>query len=93
MIAALQGATSFDQDLGVWDISSLTKASSLLLGVTLSTANYDATIIAWEAQSHQSNVVADFGYSVLTTGGAAEAARDALVADGWTITDSTGVHT
>ena len=29
----------------------------------------------------------------MTTGGDAEAARDALVANGWTIIDSTGTHT
>ena len=85
--------TLLDQDLSGLNISSLTTAIGFLEGVTLSTPNYDATIIGWEAQAHQSNVVLHMGNSVLTLGGAAEAARDALVADGWTINDSTGEHT
>ncbi len=86
-------ATSFDQDLSSWDISALTNLTNFLNGVTLSTANYDALLIGWEAQVEQLNVVFHAGSSVMTLGGAAEAARDALVASGWTITDSTGTHT
>ncbi len=92
-VETFRGAISFDQDLGGWDIADLTNASSMFLGVTLSTANYDALIIGWEGQTEKPNVTFHAGNSVLTLGGAAEAARDALVANGWTITDSTGVHT
>jgi len=76
-----------------FDIANATNMTKMFDSVTLTTVTYDATIIAWQGRAHQDNVTAHFGGSVLTLGGAAETARDALVADGWTITDSTGEHT
>ena len=78
-------ATSFDQNLGSWNISSLTDATGMFNNVTLSTANYDALLIGWQAQTHNSNVPFSGGNSKYCTG---ENARLALVADGWTITDN-----
>lgn len=49
-------ATSFDQDLGSWVITSLTSAVSMFESITLSTANYDALLIAWEAQVENTSV-------------------------------------
>lgn len=80
-------STPFDQVLGGWDISSLTNASGMLESCTLSTANYDSLLIGWEANTHNNNVPFHAGNSKYTSGGAAEAARTALIADGWTITD------
>lgn len=85
--------TVFDQDISGWDIADITDMTNMLTNTTLSTVNYDALLIGWEGQVEQPNVTFHAGNSVMTLGGAAEAARDALVVNGWTITDSTGVHT
>ena len=75
-------------DISQWDIASITGASGMLLsGPTLSVTVYDATLINWEGQVEQPNVVAHFGTSKYTAGGAAATARAALVSNGWTITD------
>jgi len=80
-----QDATNFDQDLSGWDISSMTAATNMFNGATLSTANYSALLIGWEAGTHQSSVTFHGGNSTYNTSG--ETARTALVGDGWTITD------
>lgn len=80
---------SFDQDLGGLKIPVLNVATLFLAG--LSTPNYDATLIGWQAQTHYIIVTAAFGTSKYTPGGAAESARAALVAEGWTITDGGAV--
>ena len=81
-------ANSFDQDLSSWDVTSVEDMSGMFDNMTLSTANYDALLIGWEAQDVQDNVTFDGGNSTYTGGGAAEAARAALIADhSWTITD------
>jgi len=90
--AMLQGAVDFDQNLGNWDISSMKNLSNFLLGVTLSTVNYDALLIGWSPQAVQDNVVFHGGNSQYTLGGAAEAARASLINDhGWIITDGGGI--
>ena len=77
-----------DPAINNWDITSVTDATKFMSGAkALSTAVYDATLIAWEAQAEQPNVVIHFDASKYTAGGAAAAARAALVANGWTITD------
>jgi surface protein len=81
-------ATSFDQDLSDWDIGQVSNMSNVLRSVTLSTANYDATLIGWAAQSVQASQSPHFGSSKYTWGGAAAAARASLISeDSWTITD------
>ena len=80
--------------LASFDIADVTTMQNMFNGGNaLSTANYDARLIAWEGQSEQADVLFHAGDAVMTTGGTAEAARDALVANGWTIIDSTGTHT
>jgi hypothetical protein len=57
----------------------------MFTSVTLSTANYDALLIGWEAQAVQNNVVFNGGGSKYSAGAAA---RAALIADhSWSITD------
>jgi surface protein len=83
-----EGATSFNQDLSAWDVTNVTTAGAMFDGVTLSTANYDALLIGWAAQSVQDGVDFSGGNSKYTAGGAAEAARTHLVTvHGWWITD------
>lgn len=81
------GAISFNQDLGSWNISSLKYTAEMFFGVTLSTANYDALLIGWEAQAVQDNITFHGGNSKYSAGAAATA-RQALIDDhNWTITD------
>ena len=88
----LRGASAFDQDISSFDIRNVQNMTLMMEGVTLSTANYDALLIAWEAQAVQDNVDFHAGNSQYTTGGAAAAARAALIADhNWTITDGGAV--
>ena len=84
--------TVFDQDLSSWDISSVDNLDSFMQGATLSTANYDALLIGWDAQAVVSGLTPNFGSSTYTLGGAAATARANLIAsDLWTITDGGGV--
>ena len=79
------GASSFDQDIGSWNVEALTNASGMFRGVTLSASNYDSLLIGWDAQNLQSGVTYDGGNSTYHAG---EAARANMIAsDGWTITD------
>lgn len=73
-------ATSFDQDLSGWDINQVTNLLDFMNDVTLSTVNYDALLIAWDAQGAMAySGTVNFGGSKYTSGGAAEAARTSLI--------------
>ena len=64
--------------------------TGFLSNVTLSTANYDALLIGWEAQSVDDDTTPNFGNSTYTGGEESEAAaaRQNLIDDhNWTITD------
>ena len=79
-------ATSFDQNLGNWNVTSVGQANGFLYNVTLSTSNYNNTLIGWSPQNVQNGVNIDFGNSTYSAGSAASA-RATLVSKGWTITD------
>lgn len=74
-------------DVSNWDISSLTSAINMFIIMDLTTEMYDALILSWGLQAQ--TLAANFhgGNSKYTPGGAVEAARDAWIAKGWTITD------
>jgi gliding motility-associated-like protein len=79
------GATSFNQNIGTWNVSSVGNATNMFANVTLSTANYDALLIGWNAQSLLPNVTFSGGFSKYCTG---ETARTNMITiDGWLITD------
>lgn len=81
-----------DPEINNWNIGLVTNATGFMNSAkALSTSVYDATLIAWQGQSHQNNVVVDFDASKYTAGGAAATARAALVSDGWGITDGGSV--
>ena len=74
--------------IDTWQIGLVTSFTNFLQGAQLSTATYDATLIAWAAQDAVNSLSVHFGSSQYTSGGAAETARDSLIADDlWTITD------
>ena len=88
MSAMFVNNDSFNQDISGWDISKVTNMAYFLANNTaLTTANYDALLIAWEGQTEQADVVFHAGDATYTGGGTAATARAALVTNGWTITD------
>ena len=95
MVDMLDGNPSgaFDQDISSWDIADVTDfGTNFMREQTLSTANYDALLIAWDGQSVQSGLTLDFGDSEYTGGGTAAAARANLISsDSWTISDGGAV--
>ena len=80
---------AFDQDISGWDINQVSNFLSFMQSATgLSTANYDALLIAWDAQGAMSySGTVNFGGSQYTSGGAAETARTSLISKWGGITD------
>ena len=79
-------------NLSNWDVSGVSDFNGFLNNSTLTTENYDETLISWATQSLQNNINIGFGNSQYTLGGAAEAARNTLINTyGWTITDGGGI--
>ena len=93
MFAGYFNTTIYDQDISSWDINQVTSFVNFMGSSTgLSTANYDALLIAWDAQGAMSfSGTANFGGSTYTLGGAAEAARTSLIAKWGGIIDGGGV--
>jgi len=89
MQKTFQNCDVFDQDLSSWDINQVSDFSNFMGGTTqLSTANYDALLIAWDAQGVMSySGTVNFGGSKYTSGGAAETARTSLITKWGGITD------
>ena len=78
--------SQFKQSVATFDISNVTSLTNFAQGCTLSTADYDATLISWAAQSVKSSLNTDFWISKYSA--SASTARDHLInTHGWTITD------
>jgi len=56
MSGMFQGASSFNQSLGAWDISAVVDMSYMLDGSALSVDSYDATLNGWSNSARQSHV-------------------------------------
>jgi len=56
MQGMFDGASSFDQSLGAWNIGLVTDMEYMLDNSALSVAHYDATLIGWEDGPNQNNV-------------------------------------
>tara|TARA_R100000081_G_scaffold41792_1_gene19583 strand:- start:179 stop:727 length:549 start_codon:yes stop_codon:yes gene_type:complete len=92
---------SFDQDLSNWNLNSIATWSNITPALTqavgsfgLSTANYDALLVAWDAYAYPNlpaNSTWNFGSSQYTLGSAAETARTSLINKWGGIIDGGGV--
>ncbi len=97
MFGMFYDASAFNQDIGAWNISNVIHSPSsppfsrsmqnMLDNSGLSTANYDATLIGWAAQTVQPNVQLGANGLVYCAGAAA---RNKLITNSnWTITGDT----
>ena len=77
----------FNQSLIHFNVANVTSMSWILSSTTLSTANYDALILVFSADVPSGAYSFHGGNAKYTAGGAVEAARDAWLAKGWSITD------
>lgn len=84
--AMFQG-TPFNQNIGAWPVTTVTSFANMFFNSNaLSTANYDALLIGWAAQTVQTGRSFNAGNAKYSP--AAAAARDTLVTTyAWTITD------
>ncbi len=88
MYGMFYDADAFNQDISTWDVSNVTDMNFMLRGPTLSTANYDALLIAWDALELQDNVSFDAPSSKYTASSVASTARASIIStDIWTIID------
>ncbi len=93
MYLMFSGATSFNQNIGNWNISSIIhnpnpfpyprSMQNMLNNCGMNTTNYDATLIGWAAQTVNTGVQLGAQGLEYCVG---EAARNTLIANGWTIT-------
>ena len=103
MRGMFQQANLFNYSLANWDITSVIDFTSFMVFANpgLSTSNYDATLIGWEATlqaafpsgvGYTPTISINFGAAKYTLGGSAETARQSLIDNfGWTIADGGGI--
>ena len=98
-MASMFYITVIDQDLSNWNIGSIPPNSGNFnwnkrsnYGIPFSTANYDAMLVAYEAQVPPVGLSWNIGDATYSLGSAAETARTSLINTyGWTITDGGGI--
>lgn len=92
----------FEQDLSNWDITNVNNLNNFMLSTNLSTSNYDALLVGWEATLQASypngvgyphTISARFGNSQYSNAlmNVGEARYNLINVFGWTITDGGGV--
>ncbi len=79
-------ASTFDQDLKDWDVSNVTNMWYMFYWATLSTANYDSILTAWNDENLQQNVAFHWWNSKYCM---SETARQNMIdSDNWSILDA-----
>ena len=86
MSQMFSGATSFDQGISDWTFRSDVRLFGMFEGVTLSTENYDALLIAFDALTLDKSQYSSVN-SKYSPGAAATARQNLIDIDGWTIYD------
>lgn len=86
---AFGGTTNMDQDFSNWGqyINQTTNLTNFLSGSTLSTANFDATLIEWANYNWTDSLTPNFGNSKYSIGFATTSRFDLIANNSWTITD------
>ena len=93
MSGMLLNADAYDCSMASWNLAGLNASSALdnfmSTATGLSTANYNATLVGWNANknSYRNDLRPNFGGSRNSCSGSAATSRSALVSYGWTITD------
>jgi len=90
MTSMFTSATAFDQNVGSWNVESVTAIGNFMSGKSFanySAANLDAIYNGWSTQSVQPNLTISFNSIKYTAAG--QAGRDTLdnAPNNWTITD------
>ena len=80
-------ASAFNQDIGNWNVENMIDMVDMFYNVTLSTTNYDALLIGWDAQNLQNGVIFHAGNSQYNSSAAQTARANMINSDNWTITD------
>jgi len=80
-------ASSFNQDLSAWQVQNVTDFTAFINGSAMSTANYDALLVAWEQLSLKSNVTFGAGNIQYSSGAAANARQSIINNYSWTFND------
>ena len=87
LTSTFEDAIAFDQSLTGWNIPNVITAQRMFKNVTLSPQVYSDTLIAWNAQNVQSNVIFDGGNSQYLYNTGSDAVYYLKTNKNWTITD------
>ncbi|MGB0892116.1 MAG: BspA family leucine-rich repeat surface protein [Flavobacteriaceae bacterium] len=87
MNGVFQNALAFDKDISSWNVEKVTTCVEMFENIKLNATNYDALLIAWNAQNLKQNVVFDVGNSKYRSNEAAIARQNMIDNDNWTIRD------
>jgi len=80
-------ASSFNQDISAWQVQNVSNFGRFIDRSGMSTANYDALLIAWEQLSLQSNVTFGAGTIKYSSGAPANARQSIINNYSWTFND------
>lgn len=89
MTDMFNGATAFDQNLGAWNLQSLTSALMMLYYSGLSCTHYSNTLAGWAANPNTPAGIDLLMVEPLVYGNSGQAARNLLIANGWSLSDDT----
>ncbi|MFK8012908.1 MAG: BspA family leucine-rich repeat surface protein, partial [Marinicellaceae bacterium] len=87
MGAAFSNVTSFDIDIGNWNVESVSNFSFMFFNVTIPSSNYDQLLVGWDAQNLMPSQTLDVGTSQYCSQAAQLAQANMTENDLWTITD------